>query len=148
PTARNSAARSPHNDRTAATLSSPGLIVATRKIAARVSGAASGCGTALGLPAAPGVIIGSNSVAWYPSARPARYHARPTTTIWDDTGGRDRTRSHRRAVRGKCFDDLGMSWLGTKQFEVVLRGLDPRIHVFAFGHQKTWMAGTSPRLSG
>jgi hypothetical protein len=35
-----------------------------------------------------------------------------------------------------------MSWLGTKQFEVVWRGRDPRIYVFAFEHQKTWMAGT------
>jgi len=50
----------------------------------------------------------------------------------------------RRVVRGKCFYDLVMSWLGTKQFEVVLRGLDPRIHFFAFGHQKTWVAGASP----
>src|SRR5262247_3422397 len=58
PIARNSAARSPHSDRTAATLSSPGLIVTTRKIAARLRGAATGCGIALELPAAPDVIIG------------------------------------------------------------------------------------------
>src|SRR5215472_9485371 len=65
PTARNSAARSPHSDRTAATLSSPGLIVTTRKIAARVSGAATSCGFALEVPAAAGVFIGSNSVGWW-----------------------------------------------------------------------------------
>ncbi len=43
-TARNSAARSPQNDRRVARLSKPGFTVATRKIAARVSGAATGCG--------------------------------------------------------------------------------------------------------
>jgi hypothetical protein len=42
-TARNSAARSPQNDRRVARLSKPGLSVATRRIAARVSGAATGC---------------------------------------------------------------------------------------------------------
>jgi hypothetical protein len=28
--------------------------------------------------------------------------------------------------------------------QVVLRGLDPRIHAFFFGSSKAWMAGTSP----
>jgi hypothetical protein len=32
----------------------------------------------------------------------------------------------------------------TKQLSIVLRGLDPRIHVFAFGRRKAWMAGPSP----
>ena len=41
-TARNSAERSPQKDRTVARLSGPGFIVTTRKIAARVSGAATG----------------------------------------------------------------------------------------------------------
>ena len=42
-TARNNAARSPQNDRRVARLSKPGFTVATRKIAARVSGAPTGC---------------------------------------------------------------------------------------------------------
>jgi hypothetical protein len=45
-TARTSAARSPHNERRAARFSGPGLSVATRKIAARVSGAATACARA------------------------------------------------------------------------------------------------------
>ena len=45
----------------------------------------------------------------------------------------------RRAVRGNCVYDRRMSTMRTKQFEVVLRGLDPRIHAFAFGRRKTWM---------
>src|ERR1700746_674679 len=65
PIARNTAARSPHSDRTAATLSSPGLIVTTRKIAVRVSGAATSCGFALEVPAAAGMLIGSDSLGWW-----------------------------------------------------------------------------------
>src|SRR3984957_11576353 len=42
-TARNNAERSLQNDRRAARLSRPGFSVATRKMAARVSGAATGC---------------------------------------------------------------------------------------------------------
>src|SRR5580693_3653149 len=44
PTARNSAGRSPQNDRTASRLSSPGLTVATIKIAARVNAWTTACG--------------------------------------------------------------------------------------------------------
>src|SRR5580704_2806082 len=44
PTARSSAGRSPQNARTAARLASPGLTVATRKIAARVKGVTTACG--------------------------------------------------------------------------------------------------------
>ena len=44
PTARTSAARSAQSERTAWRLSSPGFSATTRKIAARVSGAATGCG--------------------------------------------------------------------------------------------------------
>src|SRR5207244_11002588 len=58
PTVRSSAARSPHSPRTAAPFSAPGLIVATRKIAALVSGAATGCGTADKSAA----VIGSESI--------------------------------------------------------------------------------------
>jgi hypothetical protein len=38
------------------------------------------------------------------------------------------------------------NWLGThsNRSEVVLRGLDPRIHVFVSGLRRAWMAGTSP----
>ena len=46
-TARINARRSAQNDRTAARLSGPGFIVTTRKIAARVSGADTGCATAI-----------------------------------------------------------------------------------------------------
>ena len=46
PTARTSAARSAQKERTVARFSVPGLTVMTRKIAARVSGAATGCATA------------------------------------------------------------------------------------------------------
>src|SRR6202034_4013407 len=44
-TARTRPAKSAQNERTAAEFSSPGLIVTTRKIAARVSGADTGCAT-------------------------------------------------------------------------------------------------------
>ena len=46
-TARIKAGRSAQNDRTAVRLSGPGFIVTTRKIAARVSGADTGCATAI-----------------------------------------------------------------------------------------------------
>src|ERR1700730_5037123 len=48
-TARINAGRSAQNDRTAARLSRPGFIVTTRKIAARVSGADTGCARAIAL---------------------------------------------------------------------------------------------------
>ena len=44
PTARSKAARSAHRDRTAAQLAGLGLIVATRKMAARVRGRSTACG--------------------------------------------------------------------------------------------------------
>ena len=44
-TARTRSAKSAQNERTAPRLSSPGFIVTTRKIAARVSGADTGCAT-------------------------------------------------------------------------------------------------------
>src|SRR5580658_828919 len=59
PTARNNAARSPQNDRRDARLSKPGFSVATRKIAARVSGAATGCARARKPRQASGALIGS-----------------------------------------------------------------------------------------
>jgi hypothetical protein len=62
PIALTSPARFPHSDRTLVQLSMPGLIVTTRKIAALVSRVATGCGIGLELPAAPGVVIGSNSI--------------------------------------------------------------------------------------
>ena len=46
PTARTNAARSLQRDRTEAQLSEPGLMVTTRKIAARVRVAVTACGTA------------------------------------------------------------------------------------------------------
>ena len=58
-TARTSAARSPQNERTAARLSEPDLSVATRKMAARVSGAATACARAGDFSAASGTLIGS-----------------------------------------------------------------------------------------
>src|SRR5208282_2799473 len=61
-TARNSAARSPQNDRRVARLSIPGLSVATRKIAARESGAATGCASTGKPLAASGALIGSDSI--------------------------------------------------------------------------------------
>src|SRR5258705_8948271 len=64
PTARSNAPRSAHNERTAAPLSAPGLIVTIRKIAARVSGAVTGWGVGLELSAAAGMVIGSDSVRW------------------------------------------------------------------------------------
>ena len=44
PTARSSGPRSAHIARTASALAAPGFIVTIRKIAARVSGATTGCG--------------------------------------------------------------------------------------------------------
>ena len=45
---------------------SPGLTVTTRKIAARVSGADTGCATARTTPAASGAVIGSDSIDGIP----------------------------------------------------------------------------------
>src|SRR4029077_18429600 len=59
PTARNSAARSPQNDRTAARFSAPGLTVTTTKIAARVKARSTGWGTGGRSDGAPGAVIGS-----------------------------------------------------------------------------------------
>ena len=79
-TARNSAARSPQNERTVARLSKPGLIVATRKIAARVSGAATACAMAGKPPAVSGALIGSGSIGCRPGGvrgiLPSQCHAR------------------------------------------------------------------------
>jgi hypothetical protein len=61
PIALTSAARFPHSDRTFVQLSMPGLIVTTRKMAALVSRVATGCGIGRELPAAAGVVIGSDS---------------------------------------------------------------------------------------
>ena len=61
-TARTNAARSPQNERRVARFSGPGLSVATRKIAARVSGAATACARAGDLPAPPGVLVGSGFI--------------------------------------------------------------------------------------
>src|SRR5260370_24907429 len=61
-TARTSAARSPQNERTVARLSTPGLSVATMKIAARVSGATTGCAWADKPAAAWGALIGLGSI--------------------------------------------------------------------------------------
>ena len=65
-TARTSAARSPQNERTVARFSGPGLSVATRKIAARVSGAATACASAGDLPAATGSSVESGFIEFGP----------------------------------------------------------------------------------
>ena len=83
PTARKRFAMSVHKERTAVSASGPGLTVTTRKIAADVSGVATGCGNALACPARPGVVIQSVSVGLVPRealsrpARPARSGTRP-----------------------------------------------------------------------
>ena len=61
-TARTSAARSPQNDRMVARPSGPGLMVTTRKMAARVSGAATGCATRRVLPATSDVLVGTDAI--------------------------------------------------------------------------------------
>src|SRR5580704_1253608 len=61
-TARTSAARSPQNERRAARFSEPGLSVATRKIAARVSGASTACARAGDLPATSYVFVESGFI--------------------------------------------------------------------------------------
>src|SRR5580658_160244 len=66
PTERNSAARSPHNDRTAARLSGPGFRVTTRNIAARVSGADTGCARARKPSAALRALFGSGFIGCHP----------------------------------------------------------------------------------
>ena len=58
PTARNSAPRSAQSDFTVAALALPGFTVTTRKIAARVSGAATGCGTGGGASTGADAVIG------------------------------------------------------------------------------------------
>src|SRR6202011_6280750 len=87
PTVRSSAARSPHNDRTAAPLAAPGLIVTTRKIAARVRGAATGWGIGLELSAAAGMVIGSDSVRWCPAGHANITRAAAATTALAMRGG-------------------------------------------------------------
>lgn len=66
PTARNSAARSPQNDRRVARVSLAGFSITTRKIAARVSGAATGCEPARKPATALGALFGSDSIACHP----------------------------------------------------------------------------------
>ena len=58
PTARTSPERSAHSVRRVARFSVPGLMLTTRKIAARLSGANTACGTAAGLSGASCRIIG------------------------------------------------------------------------------------------
>jgi hypothetical protein len=67
-TARTSAARSPQNERRMARFSGPGLSVATKKIAARVSGAATACARTGNLPAASGMFVGRVSIGCCPCA--------------------------------------------------------------------------------
>ncbi len=80
-TARNSAASSPQNDRRAARLSDPGLTVTIRKIAARVSGAETACGTARTLPAASGAVIGLHSIGWHPEVCANFVHRAAPTSL-------------------------------------------------------------------
>jgi hypothetical protein len=74
-TARTSVARSRQKERRVARLSEPGLSVATWKIAARVSGAATACARTGNLPAAD-VLIGSVSIGchrgWSPQISPSK----------------------------------------------------------------------------
>src|SRR5205807_9071593 len=86
PTARNNAPRSAHNERTAAPLSAPGLIVTIRKIAARVRGAATGWGIGLELSAAAGMVIGSDSVRWCRRGANNTQAAAATTALAMDCG--------------------------------------------------------------
>src|SRR5579862_2029768 len=75
PTARNSADRSPHKDRTAARLAPPGLIVTTRKIAARVKDCSTACGTTGEPSSPPGVVMDCNPsvpAKYQPSIRQVR----------------------------------------------------------------------------
>lgn len=69
-TARTSAARSPQNERTMARFSDPRLSVATRKMAARVSGAATACARAGNAPAASGVLVRSGWGSVFIRCRP------------------------------------------------------------------------------
>src|SRR6516164_2932442 len=102
-TARISAGRPPHNDRTASRLLGPGFIVATRKIAARVSGADTGCGTAPDSTPAFGEVIEIASPLHGSRQRYPKSHPPPSLpcqrwvgegrilranrTSWDDGGG-------------------------------------------------------------
>ena len=61
-TARSSPERSAQKERRVARLSMPGLRVTTRKIAARVSEAATGCATAGKLATGWGALFGSGSI--------------------------------------------------------------------------------------
>ena len=60
--AQNQLARSPQNESSVARLSGPGLSVATRKMAARVSGADTGCATADNVVANSDVLFGSGFI--------------------------------------------------------------------------------------
>src|SRR3989442_8742973 len=62
PTERTSAARSAQKDRIAPRFPAPGLTVTTRKIAARVSGIATGCGCAGEPSDAKAFVIGKVSI--------------------------------------------------------------------------------------
>src|SRR6516162_2827236 len=79
PTARRSAERSAQRERTGARFSSPGLIVSTRKIAARVSGVAMDCETAAG--ADVWALVGSDAIGSQPAGAgrksPSKSPARP-----------------------------------------------------------------------
>src|SRR3984885_6291678 len=77
-TARNRAARSAQSDRTVVQLFRPGFIVATRKIAALVSGAATSCAIPRVPPAGWSALIGSDSIRFSSSTGTAVFALRNT----------------------------------------------------------------------
>src|ERR1700729_3836716 len=99
-TARNSAARSPQNERRVERFSMPGLSVATRKIAARVSGAATACARAGHLPGASGVlVVGSGCIGVVPE----------NTTVTPLTTGLNNFAFYPTRNHGRQRSDLGNS---------------------------------------
>jgi hypothetical protein len=78
-------AKSPQNERRVARFSGPGLSVTTRKIAARVSGAATGCASAGTPTAASGALIGSGLIGcrpWWRAIRSSKYGSHSPAKVW------------------------------------------------------------------
>ena len=101
PTARTSAVRSPHSARAAASDSSPGFRVTTRKIAALVRVAATGCGT--------GVV----TTSWYASSR-YRNHPNRGGANTEQLNGREQDQARHETER--CSRQLFRKCPGAARF--------------------------------
>ncbi len=110
-TARTNPPRSPLNDRRIVRLSEAGFSVTTRNIAARVSGAATGCARARKLSALLRMLFGSGSIGCS-SWRGARHFALRNAALASPQGLRAKayhrrpTKLHATSARGECPESI------------------------------------------